>query len=233
MSAPTAKPVNFYIGRRLSYEGWLCTIRWIGGLSGTEGTWIGVEWDDVSRGKHDGVHRGERIFTCLSRSGTPASFVKSTRKSDPERTVLEAIRFKYGSNSTNDTESDIVIISGKVAEEVGFGKIAQEQAQLSELKIVLIDQLVVTGVGPRGSSPAVISQIQQELSETCPNIEELDLGFNVIESWCDISDICVALPKLRTLRAWYANGILSLHCIFELLLISVLVVFVLHPSTTL
>ncbi|KAJ9653435.1 hypothetical protein H2198_007383 [Neophaeococcomyces mojaviensis] len=201
MSTFTVNSIDFYIGRRLSYEGSLCTVRWIGTLSGSKGTWLGVEWDDVSRGKHDGVHHGRRIFDCLSKSATPASFVKSARKPDTERTVLEAIRFKYGSNTANGTEAEAVIISGKVAEEVGFDKIAQEQAQLAGLKIVLVDQLIVNGVAPRGSSPDTIFKAQQELSETCPNIEELDLGFNVVEGWHDIADICVALPKLRTLRA--------------------------------
>jgi len=233
MTTLTVNSVDFYIGRRLSYEDSLCTVRWIGSLSGAKGTWIGVEWDDVSRGKHNGVHQGEQIFNCLSRSDTSASFIKPTRKPDPERTVLEAIWFKYGNSSANSTETEVVVISGKIAEEVGFDKIAQEQAQLTELKIVLIDQLVVNGVAPRGSNLATISKAQQDLSEACPNIEELDLGFNVVESWHDIADICVALPKLRTLRAGYAIETLSIHSISKFSLISVLVVFASRPSTTL
>ena len=27
------------------------------------GIWIGVEWDDERRGKHDGSHEGRRYFT--------------------------------------------------------------------------------------------------------------------------------------------------------------------------
>ena len=30
------------------------------------GIWIGVEWDDPSRGKHDGVHEGHRYFSTRS-----------------------------------------------------------------------------------------------------------------------------------------------------------------------
>lgn len=59
-------------GQRLSYDGALCTVRYIGPVSGTAGDWLGVEWDDPSRGRHDGSHKGVRCFTCRSSSsGTP------------------------------------------------------------------------------------------------------------------------------------------------------------------
>lgn len=28
------------------------------------GIWVGVEWDDPTRGKHDGTKEGVRYFTC-------------------------------------------------------------------------------------------------------------------------------------------------------------------------
>lgn len=52
------------IGDRLSYDGALCTARYLGEVAGTSGSWIGVEWDDATRGKHDGSHKGTRYFTC-------------------------------------------------------------------------------------------------------------------------------------------------------------------------
>lgn len=53
------------IGHRLSFDGALCTVRWVGDVPGTSGTWLGVEWDDQARGKHDGSHKGVRYFTCI------------------------------------------------------------------------------------------------------------------------------------------------------------------------
>lgn len=52
------------IGDRLSYDGALCTVRFLGDVAGTSGSWIGVEWDDATRGKHDGSHKGIRYFSC-------------------------------------------------------------------------------------------------------------------------------------------------------------------------
>lgn len=49
---------------RISYDGRLCTIRYIGTLAGSSHQYLGVEWDDPSNGKHNGEHNGVRYFTC-------------------------------------------------------------------------------------------------------------------------------------------------------------------------
>lgn len=59
-------PENFYPGRRLSFSGELCTVRYLGPVSGTTGEWVGVEWDDTSRGKHNGSYEGVKYFECGS-----------------------------------------------------------------------------------------------------------------------------------------------------------------------
>ena len=53
-----------YLGQRLSFDGALCTLRYVGPIGGTKGDWLGVEWDEPSRGKHDGSHNGVRYFEC-------------------------------------------------------------------------------------------------------------------------------------------------------------------------
>jgi dynactin complex subunit len=54
----------FRINQRLSYDGALCTVRYIGRVGETKGEWLGVEWDDVLRGKHSGEHEGKKYFEC-------------------------------------------------------------------------------------------------------------------------------------------------------------------------
>lgn len=51
-------------GTRLSLSGYLGTVRFIGNVHNTTGVWLGIEWDDPDRGKHDGVKGGKRYFTC-------------------------------------------------------------------------------------------------------------------------------------------------------------------------
>ena len=62
MSTPVPTPAA--IGERRSYDGALCTVRYSGEVAGATGSWLGVEWDDPSRGKHDGHHKGVRYFSC-------------------------------------------------------------------------------------------------------------------------------------------------------------------------
>ena len=39
-------------------------VRWVGVVDGRDGEWIGIQWDERRRGKHDGVVDGKRYFTC-------------------------------------------------------------------------------------------------------------------------------------------------------------------------
>ena len=54
-----------HVGHRLSYDAHPCTIRYVGAVDGTAGRWLGVEWDDPVRGKHDGSRHGRRYFNCM------------------------------------------------------------------------------------------------------------------------------------------------------------------------
>ena len=56
-----------YLGQRLSFSSQLCTVRYVGIVARTKGEWLGVEWDDPRRGKHDGEHEGVRYFKCMFR----------------------------------------------------------------------------------------------------------------------------------------------------------------------
>lgn len=220
---------GLYVGRRLSYDGHLCTVRYIGPLTDTKGDWLGVEWDEVTRGKHNGQHKGRQIFSCLAYESSGAqhagSFLRTTRSPDLERTVLDAIKYKYGALSQDAT--DEIVISGKIAEEIGFEKIARRQSQLSDLRIALLDGLVVQGLAPRYATPEQVVFHRQELRKACPNVAELDVGYNVIESWEDVADICLCFSKLRVLRAGYVHSIINLIvCLTHLRL--VVFVYILH-----
>lgn len=55
-----------HIGQRLSLQSHTGTLRYYGKVEGKTGEWLGIEWDDPTRGKNDGVHNGIRYFTCMS-----------------------------------------------------------------------------------------------------------------------------------------------------------------------
>ncbi|KAJ4354561.1 uncharacterized protein N0V89_006298 [Didymosphaeria variabile] len=218
----------FYVGKRLSYDNQLCTVRYIGEVKGTKGEWLGVEWDDPTRGKHSGEHGGTKYFECLNQStATSASFIRPARKYDPFRSFAEALKAKYASDPVQDPSIHIVFatkpgdnalkkdplarinqpirISGKEVEEVGFDKIRKQLAQLSELKIVILDGLRMDrSVARLREGMEEWEKGLTDVREACPKAIELDLSRNLFEEWREIASICEQLEKLKSLRVEYA-----------------------------
>ncbi|KAE8352840.1 hypothetical protein BDV28DRAFT_120010 [Aspergillus coremiiformis] len=202
-----------YVNQRRAYNGVLCTVRYAGRVEGTTGEWLGVEWDNPTRGKHSGEHQGVRYFTCKSKHPTAASFVRPSRAADKPRSFLEALREKYASEFeeemarqklggavSGDSLHKPIEISGKVVEEVGFDKIRKQLAELQELKIVLLDGLQVAGVLSHEGSAEQIQSVCKEIEQTCPKIIELDLSRNLLYHWSDVASICGSLKHLKTLK---------------------------------
>ncbi|ETS87953.1 hypothetical protein PFICI_01781 [Pestalotiopsis fici W106-1] len=177
------------VGDRLSYDGAICTVRYLGEVAGTSGSWIGVEWDDATRGKHDGSHKGTRYFSCKSKSPTAASFVRPTRSADRPQSFVAALQDKYTGEVS--AASAQIRFSGKIAEEVGFQKIQRQQANLAELKFVILD-------GTRIAYP--YAEGDQRIVATCPKTVELDLSRNLFTKFETVVNICSELPILRNLR---------------------------------
>jgi hypothetical protein len=217
------------VGQRRSFDDHLCTIRYVGTVEGTTGDWLGVEWDDATRGKHSGEHKGVRYFSCKcviklihglvtnltsgkSKHPTAGSFVRPSRPSDKPRSFLEALREKYASESEQDFADAALLsaatargraieISGKVVEEVGFEKIRKQLAELQDLRIVLLDGLRVVGVlASYDQAQDSHSEAAKKIGETCPKITELDLGRSLLSRWQDVWDICDQLKHLRRLK---------------------------------
>ncbi|TVY93885.1 Tubulin-specific chaperone E [Lachnellula willkommii] len=193
-------PSNYHVGQRISFESALCTVRYIGPVEGTEKEWLGVEWDDPTRGKHDGEHKGKRYFTCSSKARTAGSFVRPTRQADPEQSFVEAVHQKYAAEITNQQAPEAldkqIVISGKVAEEVGFDKIRLQLSQLHELKIIIVDGLRINCAEKDGRA----------IREVCPKIVELDLSRNLFEIWEEVVHICRELDDLRSLRLKHSGN---------------------------
>jgi hypothetical protein len=141
------------------------------------------------------------LISIQGRSSHPTagSFLRSSATWDQPRTFLEALKTKYAGTKTGDNASDQITIriSGKEAEEVGFEKIARQQAQLQNLRIVVLDDLLVKAYDEKNTTPG---DDLDKILETCPNITDLDLGRNLFESLSEISDICDRLPNLKFLR---------------------------------
>jgi len=68
------------MGARLIVDKCKATVRYVGSIDGQQGTWVGLEWDELSRGKHDGIVGGRRYFLCKDEAPR-GSFVRETKLS--------------------------------------------------------------------------------------------------------------------------------------------------------
>ncbi|KKZ61899.1 hypothetical protein EMCG_03598 [[Emmonsia] crescens] len=199
--------MDISLGSRLSFDGALCTVRYIGDVQGTKGQWLGVEWDDSTRGKHSGEHQGVKYFQCKSKHPTAGSFVRPTRQADQALSFLQAANEKYVSGLENMSSghgdvpsSKPIEISGKIVEEVGFEKIRKQLAELQELRIVLLDGMRVYGVLAGEGSQEEYENELESIAKTCPKIVELDLSRNILRKWANVADICEQLKHLKILK---------------------------------
>uniref|UniRef100_A0A0N5AEQ6 Tubulin-specific chaperone E n=1 Tax=Syphacia muris TaxID=451379 RepID=A0A0N5AEQ6_9BILA len=133
------------LGCRVDVNGNRGTVKYIGLIDGHQGNWVGIEWDDCNRGKHDGSVAGKRYFVA---NGGPrsSSFVRVEnvifgRRIDEEMLDRYAVKTemdycKFG------TEVDFV------AMEETYGK----QRDIYKLRCVLLDNMYVS-FAPNPGSP--------------------------------------------------------------------------------
>lgn len=134
------------------------------------------------------------IFFLIHRHSTSGSFIR------PGKVKLgiscpQAIRMRYGliNDELAGIDRDEVSnlrkeINAPFLEMVGFSKVNKKQSKFDQLKIVWLREQCVSNMGEPG-----------ELEELCPNLEELDLSRNLINSWKLVADICTQLHSLTRL----------------------------------
>ncbi|XP_033735723.1 tubulin-specific chaperone E-like [Pecten maximus] len=182
------------LGDRIIYDGHFATVRYIGEITNTKDSWIGVEWDDSSRGKHNGTHEGKYYFSTEHPTG--GSFVRP-KKVKMGVSFYNAFQDRYGEEQGEEagviTAELFVLDNNKkktVVEMVGAKSVNKKQSQLASLVEVMVRDMAVYGVGPHSS----------ELRTHGHSVEELDMAQNLLPSWCKVAAITECLPGLRSLN---------------------------------
>ncbi|WIA09989.1 hypothetical protein OEZ85_010201 [Tetradesmus obliquus] len=193
------------VGERLIIAKHRASVRYVGPVEGQEGTWVGVEWDDPSRGKHDGTTGGRRYFSCSCDSPTAASFVRISKVSRGS-SVVDALVQRY----TNQLAEGQAAADGQVflhtsshrkvwVELVGEQKVTERLSKTELLQAARLVGANASHVGPAGA-----------LAAAAPNLVQLDLTDNLLSSWGSVAQICSELPQLRVLQL--SNNRLALPC---------------------
>nr|XP_013011781.1 tubulin-specific chaperone E isoform X2 [Cavia porcellus] len=176
------------IGRRVEVNGEFATVLFSGIVPPVAGLWLGVEWDNPERGKHDGSHEGTVYFKC--RHPTGGSFIRPN-KVNFGMDFLTAIKNRYmveDGLSEDDEQEYTVTIGNKPVETVGFDSIIKQQSQLSKLKEVSLRNCAVSCAGKEGG-----------IAKACQNITVIDLAKNLLSSWDEVICIAQQLKHLEVL----------------------------------
>lgn len=97
---------KFKVGDRISYSDYNCTILYVGEISVWPGEIAyGVEWDDDTRGKHNGKLGGIKYFnTIRPKSGSFLKVSKVDVSADPRRSFMTVfVRSMVTLPQTNST----------------------------------------------------------------------------------------------------------------------------------
>uniref|UniRef100_T1J621 Tubulin-specific chaperone E n=1 Tax=Strigamia maritima TaxID=126957 RepID=T1J621_STRMM len=179
-----------YVGRRIVSAGYYGTVRYVGPIPPTEGEWLGIDWDNPNRGKHDGTHEGVKYFTASY--PTSGSFLRP-QKAEFGITYSDAVIQKYGfqkDDSAND-QGDTYIGSNSVIkpiEFIGFDKIGQIQSQFHQLREICLHSMKIFGTD------------DDNVNELTPNVVELDLSESLLTSWFDVARIIKKFKHLKILH---------------------------------
>ncbi|XP_059982487.1 tubulin-specific chaperone E isoform X2 [Lagenorhynchus albirostris] len=146
------------IGRRVEVNGEHATVRFSGVVPPMAGLWLGVEWDNPERGKHDGSHEGTVYFKC--RHPTGGSFIRPN-KVNFGVDFLTAIKNRYALEDEPEEEGkeQIVTIGNKPVETIGFDSVVKQQSEnklkfpsgspsptgtFSALKVLVLNRIGIT-----------------------------------------------------------------------------------------
>ncbi|KAF8965202.1 hypothetical protein BDZ97DRAFT_1904102 [Flammula alnicola] len=178
------------VGARISHNGHLGTIKYVGPVDNTPGLWLGVEWDSPDRGKHDGNKDGKQYFTC--RFKTSGSFIRPTSHILYGISFLEALSAKYIETLHGSKSQETVTLGSSQGviqvEAVSLDKIREKFARLDRLREVSLENANVVKGDPSGS-----------ILNICPNIRGLDISQNLLPSWEAVAQITQELPLLQRL----------------------------------
>uniref|UniRef100_A0A7N8WQK9 Tubulin-specific chaperone E n=1 Tax=Mastacembelus armatus TaxID=205130 RepID=A0A7N8WQK9_9TELE len=161
------------------------TVRYVGPVPPTAGLWLGVEWDNPERGKHDGSHEGVQYFACRNPKG--GSFVRPAKVSFGVD-FLSAVRQVYQINAEEVLSEEISISSKKLT---GIGSFHRPVfvCSFDSLPSVLLSHSEVNGAGAEG-----------EIKKTTPNVRWLDLSGTLLSCWGDVAAIAQQLDSLEGLQ---------------------------------
>jgi len=197
---------NIEVGRRIESEGYYGTIRFVGNLnkdgaakSHRAPIWVGIEWDNHCRGKHDGSYDGIRYFT--TRHPTGGSFLRP-QKCNLGVSFMTALINRYCGPTAGTKLSEIPVSSQNHVSEpepVSSDDIDRVKSYLSKLNTASLCGMFVCDGGCDG-----------DIAPYVASFTHLDLSINLLTEWSEVAVIIDQMPQLKVLNV--SNNRLQKPC---------------------
>ncbi|XP_026480040.1 tubulin-specific chaperone E [Ctenocephalides felis] len=181
---------NISVGSRVLCQNYVGTVKYIGQVEGYDGEWIGMDWDDAERGKHNGVVNGKQYFT--TRYPKSGSLVRRN-KINVGVEFVDALGRRYLHKTDAEYLNPVLleecrkVLNTVSFEVVGLNKVGKKQSNLDKLVNICLPGEKISYVNTK------------KLNGLCPSAEELSLNHNLISNWRTVADIIEAMPCLRLL----------------------------------
>lgn len=208
--SPPLTLMSFFSGQRISLGPHRGTVRYHGPVPPSTGEWLGIEWDDPSRGKHDGTSSdGTRFFTV--RVPGSGSFIRPTSsKLSSGCSFIAALRNKYSSEEAQVKSAERQEYSRKTIADIeietpNLDRIARKAARLDRLKEVGLGGWHPNDADADHDGMCLVAKAFDaeypagSIRETCPNIRWLDLSRSLLPDWEEISLVAGDVVQLKTL----------------------------------
>ncbi|XP_067628456.1 tubulin-specific chaperone E [Eurosta solidaginis] len=180
--------LHYPIGTRIKVGDNYGTVKYVGEVTGYSGSWLGIEWDDPHRGKHNGSLNGKHYFhTQYPNAG---SFVRPG-KIGPFMSLEDAARERYLGYSAERSLNTSLIreaqenMQASFFEVVGMDKIARKQSKFEQLSEVSVDSCPVNAAG-------YLKDFQV--------LTALNVSSTLIWNWEIVANICKQVPTLLDLN---------------------------------
>ena len=204
------------LGKRVELNEKTATIKYAGPLKHKKDSkeseiWLGLEWDDKSRGKHNGTVEGYEYFKTTNNENS-GSLVKMT-KVNIGQSFKGALGYKYNfyEEEGNDFHKNIdkvlekdnfIVTDRKIIniELVGKEKAAKKFSEFAYIPCIDL-------------SYSYINKLGNNLSNILPRLRELSLTRTLLTKWSDFLNILIQFKNLTLLN--FSENILTFDELFE------------------
>ncbi|KAI7952983.1 hypothetical protein MJO29_008614 [Puccinia striiformis f. sp. tritici] len=186
--------MDLFVGQRVILDDeHIGTIRFNGTVE--DQVWLGVEWDNPTRGKHSGQFKeGPILFNTIVPNS--ATFIKPSKRIKTGRSFLTALKEKY-------LDLDLLVNSGTpiqqesssscldIEDRIGLHKIALQFSQFDQLRLIGLELSQINGAGNEEEIDG--------LNGLLPSVETLNLSCNLFSDLHEVFKIVSKQPKLKEL----------------------------------